>query len=54
MLDVLELTKKMVKNAPNYRLDTIATYLGIEKAQSHRALDDCLLMNEVYLKLNEK
>ena len=54
LLDVLELTKKMVKNAPNYRLDTIATYLGIEKAQSHRALDDCLLMNEVYLKLNEK
>ena len=54
LLDVLELTKKMVKNAPNYKLDTIASLMEITKEQTHRALDDCLLMNEVYLKLNEK
>ena len=54
LLDVLELSKKMVKNAANYKLDTIASQLGINKKQKHRALDDCLLMNEVYLKLNEK
>ena len=54
LLDVFELSKKIVKNAPNYNLDTIASFLGITKEQTHRALDDCLLMNEVYLKLNEK
>ena len=54
LLDVFDLSKKMVRKAPNYKLDTIADFLGIKKEQTHRALDDCLLMNEVYLKLNEK
>ena len=54
LLDVFELSKKMIKNAANYKLDTIASQLEINKKQKHRALDDCLLMNEVYLKLNEK
>ncbi|MBQ1660573.1 MAG: type I-E CRISPR-associated endoribonuclease Cas2 [Clostridia bacterium] len=54
LLDVLELSKKMIKDAPNYKLGTIASLLGITNKQPHRALGDCLLMNEVYLKLNEK
>lgn len=54
LLDVRELSKKMIRDAPNYKLETIASLLGITNNQSHRALDDCLLMNEVYLKLNEK
>ena len=44
----------MIKDAPNYKLGTIASLLGITNKQPHRALGDCLLMNEVYLKLNEK
>ena len=54
LLDVLELSKKIVKDADNFRLDTVAAHLGIDHKQTHRALDDCLLMNEVYLKLNKK
>ena len=54
LLDVLELSKKMLRDAPNYKLETIASLLGITNKQPHRALGDCLLMNEVYLKLNEK
>ena len=44
----------MIRDAPNYKLETIASLLGIKNKQPHRALGDCLLMNEVYLKLNEK
>lgn len=54
LLDVLELSKKMLRDAPNYKLETIASLLGITNKQPHRALGDCLLMNEVYLKLNGK
>lgn len=54
LLDVLELSKKMIKDAPNYKLGTIASLLGITNKQPHRAIGDCLMMNEVYLKLNEK
>lgn len=52
-IDVLELSKKKIKSAENYKLQTIADTLGINIEQKHRALDDCLLMNEVYIKLNE-
>ncbi|MBQ1388913.1 MAG: type I-E CRISPR-associated endoribonuclease Cas2 [Clostridia bacterium] len=54
LLDVFELAKKMIRSAPNHKLETVAVQLGIEKKQNHRAVEDCLLMNEVYLKLNEK
>lgn len=52
--DVMELSKKHFKNPSNYKLETIAGQLGINNKQEHRAIADCLLMNKVYLKLNEK
>lgn len=52
-IDVMELAQKKLPNAKNYRLQTVAHHLGIEVKQSHRAVEDCLLMNEVFLKLNE-
>lgn len=52
-IDVMELSKKHLKNHSNYKLETIAGQLGINNKQEHRAIADCLLMNEVYLKLNE-
>lgn len=51
-IDVLKLAQDKIKDADNFKLQTIARYLGIEQEQHHRALDDCKLMNEVYLKLN--
>lgn len=54
LLDVYELSKKLIKNVSNYKLETVAAFFGIEKDQMHRAVNDCWLMNEVYLKLNEK
>ena len=54
VIDVYELVKKKITDAPDHKLETAAVQLGINAKQKHRALDDCLLMNEVYLKLNEK
>ena len=52
-VDVLESARKLIKDSKDHKLETIANYLGINKTQTHRALDDCMLLNEVYSKLNE-
>lgn len=52
ILDVMELAKKQLK-ADSYKLRAIAGQLGITSKQQHRATDDCLLLNEVYIKLNK-
>lgn len=39
-IDTLELAKKIYLNAPNYKLDTLAEYLGIKIKDAHRALAD--------------
>lgn len=52
-IDVMELAKKKLPSAENNDLQTIAQNLGIETKQRRRASEDCLLMNEVFLKLNE-
>lgn len=51
--DVLALAKNQIKGLANYRLDTVASYLGIEIKKRHRAGDDCLLLNDAFIKLNE-
>ena len=53
VLDVVELAKQRIKEVSSYKLENIARYLGIDKKQKHRALEDCLLLQDVYLKLNE-
>lgn len=53
-IDVMDLSRKRFSDQSGYKLETIAGKLGILKKQDHRAISDCLLMNEVYLKLNEK
>ena len=53
VLDVMELAKQRIKELSCYKLENIAKYLGIDNNQKHRALEDCLLLQEVYLKLNE-
>ena len=52
-IDVLQLARKKVKGAKNYKMSTVASALGIEMAQKHRAESDCRLAFEIYRKLNE-
>ena len=51
--DIMVLVRGFVKGLDNYKLDTVASYFGIKGGQSHRAVEDCQLLYEVYNKLNE-
>ena len=52
-IDVLQLARRKVKDTKNYKMSTVASELGIEMAQKHRAESDCRLAFEIYRKLNE-
>ncbi len=51
--DLFIMAKSRVKNLDNYKLQTVASNLGINAKQTHRALSDCHLLIEVVSKLNE-
>lgn len=51
-IDVLKLAHKKLIGMPNYKLNTLAEHFGLEE-QKHRALADCILTQQVFLKLNE-
>lgn len=51
--DVLALARRRLEDPENYKLGTIASYLGCEAENRHRALDDCRLVYQIYCKLNE-
>ena len=52
-LDVLTLARKKLEEVPNYKLSTICEYLGINIPGRHRAMQDCLMVYEVYNKLKK-
>jgi len=52
--DILRLARRKLPGLPNHKLATIASHLGINKKQQHRALPDCQLTQEVYAKLTKK
>lgn len=52
--DIRDLSRKKLKNLPNYKLETVVKKLGIQEKQKHRALDDCELELQVLNKLNKK
>lgn len=47
-IDTLHLTKKCYLGLPNYKLQTIISFLGIEQEQAHRALSDTNATLEVF------
>lgn len=51
--DLLVEARSKISDAANYKLEVIAEHLGIICKQKHRAVDDCRLLHEVYIKLNE-
>lgn len=53
VVDVLSLARKRVRNIQNYKLGSLAEYFGITYEKRHRALADCEILYEVFLKLNE-
>lgn len=53
-IDTVILAKRKLKGVTDYKLTTIARELDVDSVGAHRALRDCYITNEVFLKLNEK
>lgn len=54
IIDTILLAKQVLPQLPNYKLDTLANTLGLQIPEDrHRALADCFLTAEVFLKLLE-
>ena len=49
--DVLDMAREKLPNLENKKLRTVASYLCIVSETKHRALDDCIMTNEVFKKL---
>lgn len=52
-IDTLGMAKRLVKDAPNYKLATLIQYFGIEPARMHRSINDCIATKQIYVKLIE-
>ena len=52
IIDTLVLARKNNCKTSNYKLETLANYFSLDTKGMHRALYDCYLTYEVYLKLN--
>lgn len=51
-IDTLALSRRIVKQVPNYRLGTLAAHFAIEATQTHRSMADCEITYQLYEKLN--
>ncbi len=51
VLDTLSLSRVLLKNLNNYRLDTIAAYCNVNLENHHRAVDDALATSEIFIML---
>jgi len=50
-IDTLTLARRKIKQVPNYKLGTLATYFAIDTTHSHRSLVDCEITYQLYEKL---
>lgn len=51
--DVLQLVRRKVDDLENFRLESAGAYFSLDVSNMHRALEDCILIYRIYLKLNE-
>ncbi len=52
VVDGLGYIRKRVKGIADYKLETVARHLEVEFFERHRAINDCRLLYEIFLKLN--
>ncbi|MCP6565215.1 exonuclease domain-containing protein, partial [Klebsiella pneumoniae] len=53
VLDTLPLARKLVKDTPNHKFDTLKTYFNLENYESEDALTDAIVTGQLALKLNK-
>ena len=52
-VDTLRISKKVLPNLKHHKLDTLIEYFNLTKRNEHRALNDCVLTNKVYIELEK-
>lgn len=52
-VDTLRIARRLLPELNHHRLDDLTNYFNIEARDKHRALNDCVLTNKVYLKMCE-
>ncbi|MBR3898503.1 MAG: 3'-5' exonuclease [Bacilli bacterium] len=52
-VDTLKIARRLLKELNHHRLDDITDYFNIEARDKHRALNDCVLTNKIYLHMCE-
>ncbi len=50
-IDTLRISRKLLPELDNHKLDNLIKYYKIIERDKHRALNDCILTNEVYIKM---
>lgn len=52
-VDTLRIARKVLPNLRHHKLDDLITYFHLTKRNEHRALNDCVLTNQVYIRLSK-
>lgn len=50
-IDTMRISRRLLKELPNHKLDTIAAALGVKGRGLHRSLNDCDMTAECYLRM---
>ena len=50
-VDTLRISRKVLPNLRHHKLDNLIDYFNLVKRDEHRALNDCILTNQVYINL---
>lgn len=50
-IDTLRISRKVLPNLRHHKLDDLIRYFNLTRRNEHRALNDCILTNQVYINL---
>ena len=50
-VDTLRISRKVLPNLRHHKLDYLIRYFNLTRRNEHRALNDCILTNQVYINL---
>lgn len=50
-IDTLRILRKLLPELKHHKLDNLIDYFNLTKRNEHRALNDCVLTNQVYINL---
>ena len=52
-IDTLRLSRKVLPQLKHHKLDDLIDYFDLKVRNKHRALNDCILTNQVYIELSK-